>query len=171
MLSSKRKASPRTRLRGSLMLTVWSWEADRELFIDRSPVKKHGKNGWWNRNFSFFPLPPRRKTNKPKTKQRRNEAECHKWRVNFTQEDSFYNKGCMSTSVSSTTLLHNIFLLKTHLKIFQFHIRLHDSNNPYKCYYNTGSSHKYLNSFSLLRNHRIPTYNKPLVPSINEWNI
>lgn len=28
--------SPRTRFSGSLMLTVWSWEADRELLMDRS---------------------------------------------------------------------------------------------------------------------------------------
>lgn len=32
------KFSPRTLLRGSLMLTVWSCEADRELLIDRSPA-------------------------------------------------------------------------------------------------------------------------------------
>lgn len=30
--------SPRTLLRGSLMLTVWSWEAERELLMERSPV-------------------------------------------------------------------------------------------------------------------------------------
>lgn len=28
--------SPRTRFSGSLMLTVWSWEADKELLMDRS---------------------------------------------------------------------------------------------------------------------------------------
>lgn len=30
---------PRTRFRGSLMLTVWSWEAERELFMERSAVE------------------------------------------------------------------------------------------------------------------------------------
>lgn len=35
------KFLPRTRFRGSLMLTVWSWEAERELLIDRSPVREH----------------------------------------------------------------------------------------------------------------------------------
>lgn len=30
--------SPRTRFSGSLMLTVWSWEADKELLMDRSAV-------------------------------------------------------------------------------------------------------------------------------------
>lgn len=32
--------SPRTLFRGSLMLTVWSWEAERELFMERSAVKR-----------------------------------------------------------------------------------------------------------------------------------
>lgn len=34
--------SPRTRFRGSLMLTVWSWEAERELFMERSAVEQEG---------------------------------------------------------------------------------------------------------------------------------
>lgn len=36
---SERRLSPRTRLRGSLMLTVWSWEAERELLMDLSAVR------------------------------------------------------------------------------------------------------------------------------------
>lgn len=32
------RLSPKTLLRGSLMLTVWSWEAERELLMERSPV-------------------------------------------------------------------------------------------------------------------------------------
>lgn len=37
--SAEGEASPRTRFRGSLMLTVWSWEAERELFMERSAVE------------------------------------------------------------------------------------------------------------------------------------
>lgn len=33
-----REDSPRTRFSGSLMLTVWSWEADKELLMERSAV-------------------------------------------------------------------------------------------------------------------------------------
>lgn len=39
-----REDSPRTRFSGSLMLTVWSWEADKELLMDRSAVGTSGGN-------------------------------------------------------------------------------------------------------------------------------
>lgn len=41
---SGREDSPRTRFSGSLMLTVWSWEADKELLMDRSAVGTSGGN-------------------------------------------------------------------------------------------------------------------------------
>lgn len=40
---AKADISPKTRLSGSLMLTVWSWEAERELLIDRSPERYQWK--------------------------------------------------------------------------------------------------------------------------------
>lgn len=36
LLGNTGRGSPRTRFSGSLMLTVWSWEADKELFMGRS---------------------------------------------------------------------------------------------------------------------------------------
>lgn len=45
--------SPRTRWRGSLMFTVWSWEAERELLIDRSPGKCDQTN-FHQQSFFFF---------------------------------------------------------------------------------------------------------------------
>lgn len=41
-VAGPRGDSPRTRFSGSLMLTVWSWEADKELLMDRSAVGPSG---------------------------------------------------------------------------------------------------------------------------------
>lgn len=41
-----KRPAPRTRLRGSLMLTVWSWEAERELLMDLSAVRQQNKNAF-----------------------------------------------------------------------------------------------------------------------------
>lgn len=50
--------SPRTRFRGSLMLTVWSWEAERELFIERSAVEWEGGYCVTSDSRGVSPVPP-----------------------------------------------------------------------------------------------------------------
>ena len=49
--------SPRTRFSGSLMLTVWSWEADKELLMDRSAVGQAEGTLWERPLGSRLPFP------------------------------------------------------------------------------------------------------------------
>lgn len=54
--------SPRTLFRGSLMLTVWSWEAERELFMERSAVEQQGGCCVSSDSSGAFPVPPIRES-------------------------------------------------------------------------------------------------------------